>query len=168
MTAQTPGVPDLPEVREARKALRCLPFAETAEHFNATCSAVEAAFAALSARDAEVGNCGAALIAAERRRQVEAEGWTSEHDDGHAAGELAQAAAVYATPPRLRRMRRGEWYEPPRDPGFYVEVPKGWPFETDAYKPSDDRIRELVKAGALIAAEIDRLQRQALAGGGGA
>ena len=39
---------------------------------------------------------GAELIAAERQRQVEQEGWTPEHDDEHADGALAQAAGCYA------------------------------------------------------------------------
>jgi hypothetical protein len=36
-----------------------------------------------------------------------------------------------------------------------------WPWDQDWWKPSPDPIRNLVKAGALIAAEIDRLQRLA-------
>jgi hypothetical protein len=88
---------------------------------------------------------GVDLIAAERLRQVEAEGWTAEHDDEHTTGELATAAACYALPSVHRRFDGG--------------MPAFWPFEMGAWKPSpDDRIRELVKAGALIAAEIDRLQ----------
>lgn len=90
---------------------------------------------------------GAALIAAERRRQVEVEGWTAEHDDDVGRhGKLARAAAVYATP------------LPDRDPDF---VQQFWPWEQPSfYKPTPlDRVRELTKAGALIAAEIDRLQR---------
>ena len=35
-------------------------------------------------------------VAAERRRQIEAEGWTPEHDDEHSAGQLAGAAGCYA------------------------------------------------------------------------
>lgn len=90
---------------------------------------------------------GAALIAAERRRQVEVEGWTAEHDDDVGRhGKLARAAAVYATP------------LPDRDPDF---VQQFWPWEQPSfYKPTPlDRVRELAKAGALIAAEIDRLHR---------
>ncbi len=51
--------------------------------------------AALAASHMPVGD-GVAAIAAERRRQVEAEGWTPEHDDQHTRGELARAAACYA------------------------------------------------------------------------
>jgi hypothetical protein len=87
---------------------------------------------------------GAERIAAERQRQVEREGWTPEHDDRHADEELARAAACYATP----RLLGGSL--PPQD----------WPWAVKWWKPTpDDRIRELEKAGALIAAEIDRLQR---------
>jgi hypothetical protein len=85
---------------------------------------------------------GAELIAAERQRQIDAEGWTPEHDDTHADGELACAAACYAIG------RANVTIE-----GVYL-----WPWENRWWKPAP-RIRELVKAGALIAAEIDRVAR---------
>ncbi len=89
-----------------------------------------------------------ALIAAERQRQVEAEGWTAKHDDRHVDAELARAAACYALPP-----------DGGRGP---FDVPTHWPFEARSWRPTpDDRVRELVKAGGLIAAEIDRLLRKA-------
>lgn len=92
---------------------------------------------------------GAELIAAERRRQVDAEGWTPEHDDAHGDDELAHAAATYALPAYARTYRAPH------------RAPMEWPWEDKWFKPSPfDRIRELVKAGALIAAEIDRLQRE--------
>ena len=86
---------------------------------------------------------GVELIAEERRRQIETEGWTAEHDKQQAIGELALAASCYAIIPELRP----------------VELPPPhWPW-IGAWKPTpNDRIRELQKAGALIAAEIDRLQ----------
>ena len=94
---------------------------------------------------------GLRLIAAERERQVEAEGWTPEHDDQHRHGLLALAAASYATPPYYRRLRKSDDTD--------EMVPDTWP-EWWPWKPSpENRIRELTKAGALIAAEIDRLQR---------
>lgn len=86
------------------------------------------------------------LIAAERQRQIEVEGYTSEHDAQH-AGDLARAAACYALP-SYRRVGGS--------------VPAGWPWGAADWKPTpDDRVRELAKAGALIVAEIERLQRQA-------
>lgn len=91
---------------------------------------------------------GAELIAAERQRQMDVEGWTPEHDAEHHGGELVQAArayaAVHATPRALI------------DSGWAAES-VGWPWAAKHWKPSDDPIRNLVKAGALIAAEIDRL-----------
>lgn len=87
-----------------------------------------------SARD------GLSLIAAERRRQVEAEGWTPEHDAEHDGDELAQAAAAYCLGPTSKGYARS-----------------CWPWDVSWWKPGPTRIRELEKAGALIAAEIDRL-----------
>ncbi|MHB1065711.1 MAG: hypothetical protein ACYC1Z_14690, partial [Georgenia sp.] len=116
----------------------------------------------LRVRVAELEGAGAiALIAAERRRQVEVEGWTPEHDDAHDADELARAATVYAMPAEPRRhwsVVRGE--------GLGDSM---WPADWGPFKPSpDDRVRELVKAGALIVAEIERLHRARAAGTGGA
>jgi hypothetical protein len=81
-------------------------------------------------------------VLAERRRQIVAEGWTPEHDDGHAQGEMADAAALYASL-RVRHIA-----------GFAT-----WPWSPDWFKPKDRR-RDLVKAGALILAEIERLDRK--------
>ncbi len=87
---------------------------------------------------------GIELIAEERERQIKEEGWTPEHDAKYNYHELARAAACYATPGYLRVKINGQ--------------PCGWPFSKDWWKPSpQDRKRELVKAGALIAAELDRL-----------
>lgn len=88
---------------------------------------------------------GAGLIAAERQRQVRSEGWTPDHDDEWDDGELARAAVRYA----MEEVDREHY-------GY------SWPWAWEWWKPSPkDRVRELVKAGALIAAEIDRLQRAA-------
>ena len=110
---------------------------------------------------------GAVLIAAERERQMAEEGWTAEHDDSHSDGELADfAACLAATEPvyvmrdqadQLRRYSKGVTFTTPwpyelfNDPNGAHERP--WGFS------SVNRIDRLVKAGALIAAEIDRLQR---------
>ena len=84
-------------------------------------------------------------VLAERRRQIEAEGWTPEHDDEHSVGELAKAAACYAL------VSAGF------NPDATITV---WPWHRLWWKPSDKR-RNLVKAGALILAEIERLDRMA-------
>lgn len=89
-------------------------------------------------------------IAVERRRQVEAEGWTPEHDDQHAKGEMASAAACYALPQGQR------WNLDARDYRKIIE--HIWPWHARWWKPGDRR-RELVKAGALIVAEIERFDR---------
>lgn len=87
-------------------------------------------------------------IRAERVRQMHVEGWLPEHDDNHSCGELADAAACYAHPaPWGVRSQAG----PP---------PKLWPWSIVWWKPQDRRAN-LVKAGALIVAEIERLDRAA-------
>ena len=90
-------------------------------------------------------------INAERRRQIEAEGWTPAHDDEHGDGALANAAACYALGAKL-------YVAPEYRDGKGVI----WPFDEEWWKPSKGRCgrrRDLVKAGALIVAEIERIDR---------
>lgn len=100
---------------------------------------------------------GVARIAAERQRQIEKEGWTPEHDGKHDGGELADAAACYATIGSVHN--RGASVDEIRE--FYTDGMAdsilAWPFEDEWFKPSEDPLRNLEKAGALIAAEIDRI-----------
>lgn len=96
---------------------------------------------------------GIESIAAERQRQIEAEGWTAEHDDKHTEGELAHAAAEYAWHAGVSEGGRAEF-----PPGAPSEL---WPWASKWWKPKSRR-EDLVRAGALIAAEIDRLDRAAL------
>jgi hypothetical protein len=91
---------------------------------------------------------GIELIAEERLRQINVEGWTKEHDLNHNDEELSYAAAAYALPEKLRiffvdnNIHRSDFF----------------PFEKRWWKPSpDNRIKELAKAGALIAAQIDNI-----------
>ena len=96
---------------------------------------------------------GIELIAEERQRQIEIEGWTKEHDAQHKDCELVKAAICYADP---------NVYYHQENRIMRHKIPnKFWPRQWDIhwFKPTD-RIRDLVKAGALIAAEIDRLQAQ--------
>ena len=99
----------------------------------------------------ENSKTGVELIAEERQRQIEKEGWTPAHDDEHCDEELARVAALYALPDYFRLKANGS------------NLIKIYPINSWAaewWKPTpNNRIRELVKAGALIAAEIDRLQR---------
>lgn len=93
---------------------------------------------------------GIELIAEERKRQIENEGWTADHDAIHNRGELAKAAACYCLAESLRNDH------PSARDG--MPIVRYWPFSPDWWKPSaNNRIKELQKAGALIAAEIDRL-----------
>ncbi|OAB19875.1 hypothetical protein AQ853_11665 [Burkholderia pseudomallei] len=87
---------------------------------------------------------------AERRRQVEAEGWTPEHDDQYQHGAIALAAACYAA-----NAGGVAWADP---------LPSFWPWMHNWWKPTTPR-RDLVKAGALILAELERLDRAALLNG---
>ena len=95
---------------------------------------------------------GIELIAEERQRQIEKEGWTAEHDAEHKDGELADAAAYYAMTEETIDFIDNEWGN-----DMHLHI---WPFDLKWLKRTpDNRIKELQKAGALIAAEIDRLQR---------
>lgn len=88
-------------------------------------------------------------VIAERRRQVGVEGWTAEHDDRHADGTLATAAACYAAPHATLRVA----------PRRYAGPILLWPWEWRWFKPQHGRRRCLVKAAALLIAEIERLDR---------
>ena len=111
------------------------------------------AYIAASARVAELEESGvlgdaARDILAERARQISAEGWMPKHDDAHDKGEIASAAAAYAA--------ASTFYH--ADP--YAAVLSIWPWKRAWLKPTNPR-RDLVKAGALILAEIERLDRAA-------
>lgn len=95
---------------------------------------------------------GIEFIAEERLRQIEVEGWTAEHDKQHKNGELALVAAYYAMDEQ-QRFNELSTNDSPSDP------PTSFPWDKKWWKPTpEDRIHELQKAGALIAAEIDRIQ----------
>ena len=99
---------------------------------------------------------GAERIAAERKRQIEVEGFTAERDDSNGEEELAITAACYVLPKKMRLMI----VEEDEGPFMTTLLKELWPWDLKYWKPTpDNRIRELEKAGALIAAEIDRLLR---------
>lgn len=98
---------------------------------------------------------GIQLIAAERQRQWQAEGFSFIHDDGHTDGSLSEAGAAYAKVASAQ-VRGAEAHEFPAD----MMITEGeWPWDAESWKPAGDPLRNLIKAGALIAAEIDRLLR---------
>ncbi|MGX8981755.1 hypothetical protein ACWWD0_14630 [Pseudomonas aeruginosa] len=94
-------------------------------------------------------------VLAERRRQVEAEGWTPEHDDEHSHGQMARAAACYAL----------AGSSAPNDGTAALLVSLAWPWDQQWWKPTSAR-RDLVKACALALAEIERLDRATATQGG--
>lgn len=90
-------------------------------------------------------------VMAERRRQMMVEGWTAKHDDAHGNGAMAVAAACYALA---------------SEPAIQLDTLNfaalwrwtGWAMEW--WKPKDKR-RNLVRAAALLLAEIERMDRAA-------
>ena len=84
-------------------------------------------------------------VLVERQRQISAEGWTPERDDRYSSGDMASAAACYATQGRYH-------YPEPGKPG------PNWPWAAEWWKPADYR-RNLIKAAALLLAEIERIDR---------
>jgi hypothetical protein len=133
------AVAALQRLQHAREPLSERPahhFACERKGYNPLCAGCEAEAAPTqAARD----------VLAERCRQVEAEGWTPKHDDANGFGEMARAAACYALHDRIS-----------------VNGWEAWPWATEWWKPDFGR-RDLVKAGALIVAEIERLDRAAIA-----
>jgi hypothetical protein len=98
---------------------------------------------------------GVSLIAAERKRQIEVEYWSPAHDDEWEECQLLDAALCYAGMAGSLIMDSDKGEE------ARIGLVEGWPWDAEWWKPSQEPIRNLVKAGALIAAEIDRLQRLA-------
>lgn len=88
-----------------------------------------------------------ALLQQERRRQIGAEGYSPEHDDQHDEGQLAMAASCYAV-----------GLDVVVDDGDRIEV---WPWEGNVEDAIEgkSRLRQLIIAGALILAEIERRLR---------
>lgn len=91
---------------------------------------------------------GSELIAEERERQIKEEQFSPAHDDEHDNGALALAGASYAVCAVSQINKNSNW----------PDMPVSWPWDEEWWKPKDP-IRNLARAGALIAAEIDRLQR---------
>lgn len=107
-------------------------------------------------------------VIAERRRQIEGEGWTPEDDDIYVSGQLARAGACYVLAGGARDPAQRVLIEQ-RENLDYLEssiIGRFWPFDQNWWKPTSRR-RDLVKAAALILAEIERLDRVSAAAGGG-
>ena len=112
---------------------------------------LEAAEKRIAELEARAFNPAILDVIAERQRQQSVEGWMPEHDDEHCNGELAMAAVCYINETGTVN-RNGD-------------KPWGWPWDASWWKPNARR-RNLVKAGALILAEIERIDRAAGTGKG--
>lgn len=88
-------------------------------------------------------------VLAERARQIEAESYTPERNDQYTSGQLADAASTYAWWARSWNLPYAE----------STQAPTMWPWAAETWKPQPQR-QMLIKAGALILAEIERLDRQ--------
>jgi hypothetical protein len=92
-------------------------------------------------------------IAAERLRQVHVEGWAADHDDEHRGGAMAAAASCYAM--------AAHWWQNGWNPIGLTDR-MAWPWARRWWKPRNPR-EDLIRAGALIVAEIERLDRSTAA-----
>lgn len=81
-------------------------------------------------------------VIAERQRHQSVERWTPEHDDQYSKSQLLWAASCYVM----------NAIHP------FNRIPFDWPWDSRWWKPTSPR-RDLVKAGALILAEIERIDR---------
>ncbi len=79
-------------------------------------------------------------VIAERRRQIERENFSHRRDDNYLKKDLACAAASYALYDKKQ------------------EVPWCWPWDERWWNPTDYR-QNLIKSGALLLAEIERIDR---------
>jgi hypothetical protein len=135
---------------------------ESKEYAQRCCITAEAALTASRAECEGLRAASARDVLAERRRQVEDEGWTPKHDDSHSGREMACAAGIYAL-----IAGAGETDYRNASDGYslndYLQaaIDHYWPWDRGWLKPTSRR-RDLVKAGALILAEIDRIDRAAL------
>jgi hypothetical protein len=85
---------------------------------------------------------GIELIAEERKRQIEVEGYDANHDFNEPLNSIVAAAVSYAMVDIDKR-----------------EAEAWWNWDWKFWKPKD-RKRNLVRAGALIAAALDKIQAQ--------
>lgn len=107
-------------------------------------SATPASAAQPGERDAALSKATADVLS-ERRRQIENENWSAEHDDRYSHSQLPRAAAAYAFP-ELTAVQ-----------GLHV-----WPWADSWWKPREPRFN-CVRAAALLIAEIERMDRAAMA-----
>lgn len=104
--------------------------------------------------DAMNNPAGVHLIQEERARQIVTEGYTAKHDTRHVRNQLSLAACAYAMPEDIKIFMGNT---------VHINIDRRALYPSDMkyaqFKASPvDRVKELAKAGALIAADIDRIQ----------
>lgn len=109
---------------------------------------------------------GIELIAEERQRQIDVEGYSEQHDSRHDFRELTSAATTYIdaailTANSIEIGNSNEasisWHQD-NESFEWKYLKLRWPWEEESFKPTTP-LKDLIKAGALIAAAIDRLQK---------
>lgn len=95
----------------------------------------------------------------ERNRHLIEEGFTATHDDQWDRQEMARAAAAYASPDNLPWPWDRKWDKRTRTSLGRVHQDIGGRVGMASTGQVEDRKRELIKAGALIIAEIERIDR---------
>ncbi|MDF8363323.1 MULTISPECIES: hypothetical protein [Achromobacter] len=100
----------------------------------------------------KVATAAAHDVLAERRRQVDEEGFKVADDNRYQEGQLSAAAAAYTIDACANVAGHASLSKPP----------SVWPWDPKWWRPEGAR-RNLVKAAALILAEIERLDRAAIA-----
>ncbi|EIG6597879.1 ead/Ea22-like family protein [Salmonella enterica] len=103
---------------------------------------LESAEKRIAELDARAFNPAILDVVAERQRQQSAEGWAPEHDDQYGKSQLLWASSCYML----------NTIQP------FNRIPMDWPWDSSWWKPTNPR-RDLVKSGALIIAEIERIDR---------
>ncbi|HGM5924667.1 TPA: hypothetical protein ACKP5H_002658 [Stenotrophomonas maltophilia] len=114
-------------------------------------------YAAPPAQAVDLGT-GVKAIASERERQLRAEGFSRDCDQQYREGELARAATAYVQLAAMDLQVGSRKHIASQEPPFF------WPWALEWWKPVDAR-RDLVRAGALIAAQIDLIDSQAVGNG---
>ncbi|WP_329767347.1 hypothetical protein [Stenotrophomonas maltophilia] len=114
-------------------------------------------YAAPPAQAVDLGT-GIKAIASERERQLCIEGFSRDSDEQYREGELARAATAYVQLAAMDLQVGSRKHIASQEPPFF------WPWAQEWWKPVDAR-RDLVRAGALIAAQIDLIDSQAVGNG---
>lgn len=121
----------------------------------------EALVAALTIPPPQTQTRGAQDVLSERRRQLEIEDFNTDQDDHYTSGELAWAAVCYLQNSAVAGKMQGLGLLTAAqcdERGRSLPQPDAWPWDAEWWKPAGQR-RDLVKAAALIIAEIERLDR---------